>query len=73
MEQTILRKFNTQRDPSNCEVVFGITYDALHSGRIEYLMHERIKRWQSGVTPGDVMRAFCPMGAVCIVIAARWR
>jgi len=44
MEQTILRKFDTQRHPSNREVVFGITYDALHSAWIEYLMRERINR-----------------------------
>lgn len=44
MEQTILRKFDVQRDPSNREVLFGISHDALHASWIEYLVHARSRR-----------------------------
>lgn len=44
MEQTILRKFDLQRHPSNREVVFGIGYEALHAAWIEYLMQARTRR-----------------------------
>ena len=38
MEQTILRKFDAQRHPSNREVLFGISYDTLHAAWVEYLV-----------------------------------
>jgi len=44
MEQTILRKFDAQRHPSNREVVFGIDYDALHAAWIDYLIYARVRR-----------------------------
>jgi hypothetical protein len=44
MEQAILRKFDAQRHPSNREVVFGISYEALHAAWIEYLMDARVRR-----------------------------
>jgi len=44
MEQTILRKFDAHRHPSNREVVFGIEYDVLQSAWAEYLVHMRVRR-----------------------------
>jgi hypothetical protein len=44
MEQTILRKFDAQRHPSNREVVFGIEHNVLQSAWIEYLLHMRVRR-----------------------------